>query len=216
ISVLLVTYAPPSPGTTAFGMNSPSANTVLLSATPVPLVSSRMMILSLGIWPGTSCGYVCEVAHQSRPFESQFIWMGFSIIGSDANRWISNPSAILKLARSISGSGLGISARAIPPTRSATPMIIQGNVRLCSVMLFAVDERQRIGVRNRNAQLCDFGLAGRDHRFEFGDLDRVAALFVFAIPEDVGVVLRPPVVEEVEVLCDDELSKLFLLLVGRA
>ena len=45
-SVLLATYAPPSPGSTPVGMSRPSAKTVVLSALPSPSVSSRTMILS--------------------------------------------------------------------------------------------------------------------------------------------------------------------------
>src|ERR1700676_5573267 len=67
-----------------------------------------MTTLSLGICPGTSCGYVWDVAHQSRPFASQLVWIGFSIIGSDAKRLISNASSSLMLLRSISASESGM------------------------------------------------------------------------------------------------------------
>src|ERR1051326_3611286 len=90
---------------TAVGSSNPSAKTVDLSALPSPSVSSRTSTLSSGVSPGLIIGYIELLATQSRPWASQFIWIGLAICGSAAHRLTSNPSATLNDLRSISGSG---------------------------------------------------------------------------------------------------------------
>src|SRR5688572_16711531 len=76
-------------------MSKPSANVVDLSAVPSLSVSSRTITLSAGASPGLICGYIDDDATHSRPRASQFIWIGLAIIGSEAQRLISKPSASL-------------------------------------------------------------------------------------------------------------------------
>ena len=59
-----------------------------------------------------------------------------------------------------------------------------------------------------DAQLRDVGVLFVQDRRVLGELGREVALFLAAEPEDVGVVLGPPVVEVVRVLLRDERAEL--------
>src|SRR3954452_16796304 len=74
--------------------------------------------------------------------------------------------------------------------------------------------RQRVRHGLGDAELGNLLLLGLDQRLELRQFYRVATLLVLAVAEDVGVVLRPPVVKEVGVLGDDDLAEALSLLAG--
>ena len=55
-SVLLATYAPPSPGSIPVGISKPSAKTFVESDIPSPSLSSSTITLSFAVCPGLICG----------------------------------------------------------------------------------------------------------------------------------------------------------------
>ena len=63
-------------------------------------------------------------------------------------------------------------------------------------------------MRHRLAEPGDLPLLRLDQRVELRDLDRVVALLVLAEAEQVRDVLRPPAVEEEQVLGVDRLAEL--------
>ena len=65
---------------------------------------------------------------------------------------------------------------------------------------------------NRDAELGDFGVLLVQDRRVLGELGGEVALLFTPEAEDVGVVLRPPVVIVVEVLLGDESTELLKLI----
>ena len=67
-----------------------------------------------------------------------------------------------------------------------------------------------------DAELRDVGFLLRDDRIELRDLGREVTLLLLPEAEDVGLVLRAPAVEVLQVLVGDRLLEFRRLIVGRA
>ena len=75
---------------------------------------------------------------------------------------------------------------------------------------------QLVDMLHRLAKDGDLAAPGLDQGVELRHLDGVVPLLVLAEPEEVRVVLRPPAMEEEEVLGIDDFSKLLDLILLRA
>ena len=93
-SVLLATYAAAvSPGSTPVGISRPSAKTVVTVGLAVAVRVFEDDDLVVGLLARLDLRVDSELATQSRPAGSKFIWIGLASSGSAAKRLTSKPAA---------------------------------------------------------------------------------------------------------------------------